>query len=92
MKVGDHVDVYIDTGEKVGPGKIINPHAASPMDSITGVPTVLVTVERPRRGPYQFGAPQNKFQQVGPDRWEIYMPAPTRGEFLLNEEDGPPEP
>jgi hypothetical protein len=22
MKVGDHVDVYINTGEKVGPGKI----------------------------------------------------------------------
>lgn len=87
MKVGDLVTVYIDTGEKVGPGKVINPNAPSPMDSITGGTTVLVVVERPRGGPYQFGAPRNKFQEVGRDSWALYMPAPPRGEFLLDEED-----
>ena len=78
MKVGDPVDVYIDTGEYVGPGKITQ----------IGAPTVRVIVERPRGGPYEFGAPQSDFQQIGPDRWRLNTPSTTRSVFLLEEENG----
>jgi hypothetical protein len=90
MKVGDHVDVYISTGEKVGPGKIIRIVSNDPMAPVAGTTTIKVIVERPRGGPYEFGASQHFFQQVAPDRWEIYMPAPSRGEFLLDEENNDP--
>jgi hypothetical protein len=90
MKVGDHVDVYITTGEKVGPGKMIRIVSNDPMAPVAGTTTIKVIVERPRGGPFEFGAPPNMFRQVGPDRWEIYMPAPTRGEFLLEEEKDEP--
>ncbi len=89
MKAGDHVDVGIDTGEKVGPGKITNVSDDDPMISVTAVPTVWVTVERPRGGPYTFGASRSLFKQVGPDRWELNMPANTRSDFLLDEEREP---
>jgi hypothetical protein len=90
MKVGDHVDVHISTGEKVGPGKIVRIITNDPMAPVAGTTTIKVVVERPRGGPYEFGAPQSKFKQVGPDRWEVYMGSPTRGEFLLDEEKEEP--
>jgi hypothetical protein len=79
MKVGDRVDVGINTGEQVGPGKITN--------ACDDVATVLVTVERPRGGPYTFGAPRGWFKQIGPGRWKLDMPENTRGEFILPEEE-----
>jgi hypothetical protein len=81
MKVGDHVDVGINTGEKVGPGKIINVS--------DDAPAVMVTVERPRGGPYTFGAPRGWFKAIGPDRWQLDMPENTRerGQFFLPEEE-----
>jgi hypothetical protein len=87
-KIGDHVDVYISTGETVGPGKITEIVSGNdPMVSVTGVPTVWVIVERPRGGPYEFRSSQSNFRQAGPDTWKIYMPTNTRSHFLLDEEE-----
>jgi hypothetical protein len=79
VKVGDHVDVSLSNGEKVGPGRIdVVSDAAA---------TVEVTVERPRGGPYTFHAARTFFTPAGPDRWQLVMPTTTRREFILPEDE-----
>ncbi len=73
MQVGDHVAVTVN-GEEVGPGKIVE---------AVGDP-VYVIVERPRGGPYRFGASRTFFEAAGPRQWLIDMPSPTRSEFILS--------
>jgi hypothetical protein len=73
---GDHVVVTVN-GEEVGPGRIV--------EAAAGV-RVFVVVERPRGGPYRFGAPRTWFEAAGPGQWRLHMPSPTRGEFILPEE------
>ena len=75
MKEGDHVAVTV-RGEEVGPGRIVNADGD----------TVYAVVERPRGGPYRFGASRIFFEDAGPGQWRIDMPSPTRREFILPEE------
>jgi hypothetical protein len=72
MQVGDDVDVTVN-GEEVGPGRIVE----------AGGDPVYVIVERPRGGPYRFGASRTFFKATGPEQWCIDMPSPTRSEFIL---------
>lgn len=74
MKNGDHVDVTVN-GREVGPGRIVDANRDP----------VIVIVETPRRGPYQFGASRSFFGAIGPDGWCIDMPSPTLREFLPDE-------
>lgn len=72
---GDHVVVTVN-GEEVGPGRIVDADGDR----------VFVVVERPRGGPYRFGATRTWFEAAGPRQWRLDMPSPTRGEFILPEE------
>jgi hypothetical protein len=71
MRVGDNVTVTVG-GDEVGPACIVE---AS--DDI-----VYVVVERPRAGPYRFGASRTFFEFAGQGRWHIDMPSRTRREFI----------
>jgi len=92
MKVGDLVEVSLNTGQAIYkniyklPGRIRTVSNDHPMVSLTGVPEVYVTVEHPQEGrPYEFGAPLSWFEDAGPNRWTLNMP--DRGQFSLPDEE-----
>jgi len=77
MQIGDEVEIFLNTGSRVGVGEI-----ASVDDS---PPTVFVKFFLAENDDRSFGAPKNWFAQAGHRKWKLDMP--DRGQFKPAEKE-----